>query len=668
MLKKLFNLLLLGFLLISWNQLAAQSKSQFEEYHTNKQVQQMLKKFGAKNTILHTIAESPGGEAITVLEIGSDLKDVPAIFVGANFEGNIPLATEGALYLIQMLLDSTTYTQNVKWYILPQPNPDAAAGYFADVKSGLSVNKLSINNDADDISDEDDFDDLNGDGFITQMRVTDVEGSYVISKHEPRMMDKANTKKGERGTYKIYSEGFDNDKDGKYNEDGEGGINVGIAFPHLFPRSKSEAGMYPGQTPEVYGIMRFIYDRPEIAMVYTLGSSNFCLNPPKGGRKGGANLESVKLTGRYARMLGGESGKTYKMAEVLEMAKTIAPPGMEITPSMIAGMLGLGAAVNPQEPDLVFYKAFSDDYKKYLKTKEFDTESLAPDAAKNGSFELWAYYHLGVPSFSMNLFTIPKVKEEKKDADETVSKEDVEKMTSEEFIALGNEKITAFLKANNAPEKFKAEGVVKMMESGQVNPKQMVGMMTQMPKPEKEGELSEKDKALLAYSDNELEGKGFVDWKPVNHPRLGRVEVGGYIPYLETTPKPEKIEALASTQLPWLLQLSTKLPKIKIESEKLTRLASGIYKLEIFIVNNGELAYPIAMGERNNQPAPVILALDGDFDLLEGKSRTTLGSIGANQLKKYTWLLKTKGKRPTATAKIESVVFTDTMKQINIGG
>ncbi len=668
MLKKLFSLLLAGFLIFTWNQLAAQSESEFEEYHTNKQIQQILKKLGKKDVTLHTIAESPGGEPIMVIEIGSNLEDVPAIFVGANFEGNVPLATEGALYFTQMLLDSSAYTENIKWYILPQPNPDAAAGYFADVKWGQNVNSYAINNDADEATNEDDFDDLNGDGFITQMRVADVEGSYVISKHNPLIMDKANTKKGERGAYKIYSEGLDNDRDGKYNEDGEGGINVGIAFPHLFPRAKSEAGMFTGQTPEVYGIMRFIYDRPEIAMVYTLGTSNFCAVPPKGGRKGGANLESIKLSGRYARMLGAESGKSYKMAEVMEMAKAVVPPGMEVTPSLIAGMLGLGAAVNPQENDLAFYKSFSEDYKKYLEAKNFNTETLKPSAAKDGSFELWAYYHLGVPSFSMSLFNVPKVKEEKSEADDMGSLEEVEKMTSDDFVALGTDKITAFLKANNAPDKFNAEGVIKMMEAGQVTPKQMVGMMKSTPKPEKEGELSEKDKALLAYSEAEWEGKGFVDWKVVNHATLGKVEVGGYVPYLETTPKPEKIVSLASAQLPWLLQLSTKLPKIKIENTKVKRLGTDIYKLEVFVTNTGQLAYPISMGERNNQPAPMILNLSGDIDILEGKSRTSLGSIGANQLRKYSWLIKTTAKRPGITVKIESVVFTDDVKQFNIGG
>jgi hypothetical protein len=480
MVKKLFNYLLLCIVLFHAGRVNAQNELAFNKYHIVSEVQQFLKKLQQENSSsvqLHTIAKSPGGTDINVLEIGKDLGQAPAIFVGANFEGNIPLSTEGALRFAKMLLDSTSYTKNTKWYILPLPNPDAAAGYFSAVKYDRTVNAFEINNDVDNEVNEDDFDDLNSDGLITKMRVKDLEGKFITSKIDPRIMKRADEKKGERGVYKMYSEGLDNDADGTYNEDGEGGVNIGISFPHLFPFNKKEAGLFSGQSPETYGVLRFIYDRPNIAMVYTLGSSNFCLVPPKGGRKGGANLQSIKIPARYARMLGVDASKTYTMDEVIEMMKERVPAGMEVTPSMVAGFLGLGAAVNPLDDDLKFYTQFSEDYKKYLKAKNFDTETLDPTPAKDGSFELWAYYHLGVPSFSMNLFTVPKVKEEKKNDDGVLTLDEVEKMTTDEFTALSEEKIDAFLKANNAPDRFTSKGIIEMMKSGQFTPKQMAGMM-----------------------------------------------------------------------------------------------------------------------------------------------------------------------------------------------
>jgi hypothetical protein len=669
MVRRTINYLLFS-LLFPFGAVFAQSSQTAVKYHTVSEIQQNLNKIVQtypETTKLHHIADSPGGEPVTILEIGSNLSGVPAVFVGANFEGNIPISTEGAIRFAHMLLDSTMYTSKLKWYILPLPNPDAAKGFFAQVKYDRTVNDFEINNDADEALNEDGFDDLNGDGYITQMRVKSPDGTHIISKNDPRIMVRADAGKGERGEYKIYSEGIDNDGDGSYNEDGEGGINVGIAFPHLFPATNKEAGLYPGQTPEVYGILRFIFDRPEIAMVYTLGSSNFCLVPPKGGRKGDVNLDRIKLPGRYARMLNADENQTYAMDEVIEMVKEVVPPGMEVTPSMVAGMLGLGALVNPLEDDLKFYSKFSEDYKEYLKAKKFSIENLDPKPAKDGSFELWAYYHLGVPSFSMNLFSVPKVKEEKKEEDQSLSLEDVEKMEAQEFVALGEEKITAFLKAKNAPDRFSAKGIIEMMESGKLSPKQMAGMMKNMPKQEKEGELSEKEKALLAWSEKEWNGEGFVKWEKFRHPDLGEVEIGGFVPYLETTPKQEHVDSLLTVQLPWLLQLTKEMPEISLVKEELTDLGSGIYKLELFIENKGYLSYPIAMGQRNRQPAPVVLVLEGNFEILEGNTRTPIGSIGGNQVRKLTWLIRT-NKKAEISAKLESAVFGEKVKHIKIGG
>ncbi|HSM48432.1 MAG TPA: hypothetical protein VK872_11495, partial [Draconibacterium sp.] len=167
-------------------------------------------------------------------------------------------------------------------------------------------------------------------------------------------------------------------------------------------------------------------------------------------------------------------------------------------------------------------------------------------------------------------------------------------------------------------------------------------------------------------ADKTWEGKGFVPWQKYNHPTLGEVEIGGYVPYLESTPKPELIDSLLGTQLPWLLQLTNKLPQIGIASEKITEMGGNVYKVELYIENKGYLPYPIAMGQRNNQPAPVVVVLDDEMLILEGTKRTPLGAIGGHSVKKLTWLIQTD--RKTINAKIESAVFGTVEKQIKIGG
>ncbi|MFW6370117.1 MAG: M14 family zinc carboxypeptidase, partial [Bacteroidota bacterium] len=227
MIRKTVISVVVGMLLMPCGNLFAQSVYSNTHYHTVKQIQQVLKETHQKHqatTRLITVATSPGGEPVSVLEIGSNLKDVPAIFVGANFEGNIPVATEGALKLIEMLIDSAHYSSALKWFILPQPNPDAAKNFFSNIQYSRTVNDFEVNNDADEAVNEDGYEDLNGDGYITQMRVKNLNGNHVVSKADPRMMVEANMANGERGEYLIYSEGIDNDKDGAYNEDPQGGI------------------------------------------------------------------------------------------------------------------------------------------------------------------------------------------------------------------------------------------------------------------------------------------------------------------------------------------------------------------------------------------------------------------------------------------------------------
>ena len=646
--------------------LFAQINLSTAQYHKIPEVKQVLKDMQQKNqasTRLHTVAASPGGEPVIILEIGSNLKNVPAVFVGANFEGNVPLATEGALRLISMLFDSTHYTRNLKWYIMPQPNPDAAGNFFSDVKYGRTVNDFEINNDADDAVNEDGFNDLNNDGYITQIRVRSLSGTHIISKSDPRLMVRADEKKGERGEFNLYSEGIDDDNDGEYNEDGEGGINVGIAFPHLFQEKNKEAGLWPGQTPEVYGILRFIFDRPEIAMVFTLGSSDFCIAPPEKGRKGDISYDKIKIPVRYARIFNVDENLTYPMDKVMEMVKAHIPDGTDFTPEMVAGLFGLGTVVNPLEDDLRFYSRFSNEYKKYLSFKNFSINNLKPPPAKDGSFELWAYYHLGVPSFSMNLFTVPMAKEKIKEKNEIISPDNIKKMNRDEFIAIGEENIAILLENYNATELFTAVEIMEKVKEGFLTPEQIMDKLINIPQPEKESSLREEEKALLAWSDREWNGNGFTEWKKYQHPELGEVEIGGFIPYIESTPKAEHIDSLLNIKIPWLFQLTKKLSQISIVKEELTDLGSGIFKLEVYIENQGYLPYPIAMGQRNNQPAPVVVVLNGNIEILEGLKRTPLRTIGGNQVKKLTWLLKSE-KRAVISAGIESAVFPEEVKQI----
>ena len=646
----------------------------FDRYHTPAAINTALRDFARANPAsarLHTLARSAGGRDVLLLEIGSEVKNakkaIPAVLVVANMEGTVPLSSEAALYLTKLILEKPDVHKDLTWYVLPCGNPDAAIGYFQKPLKMDPRNTTPINDDQDDQTDEDGADDLDQNNIITSMRVKNPEGQWIPVPGEPRLMKRADWSKGEKGLYKLYTEGLDNDEDGKYNEDGPGGVNIGITFPHLFKFFTASGGRWSGAEEESFHLIKFTSDHREIGLTFVFGSANFCLNPPRGGRRGEADLTQLKIPERFASFMGADPNKTYTMEEVIELIKPIVPPGREVDESMVASFLGLGAAVNPLADDLKFYKELSDKYKEFLKDNKIDKERLNPARDKDGSFELWTYYHLGLPSFAMDFWTLPKVKEEKKEGEE-ITPEKLEKMTNEEFIALGEEKIDAFLKSSGAPANFKAEMVIDALEGGKMDTKKIAEMMKKMPKPKSEEGAGPKDKALLAFSDKELGGKGFIDWTPFQHPTLGEVEIGGEVPFVNNTPPVEKIESLLKGQVPWVFEIRQKMARIKVGKTEVKPMGSSVYQVKVWVENTGYLPYPTAMGKRNKRVLPVVVTLEGDgFKIVDGKKRSLIQSIAGNKAASVTWIVH--AEKPTKlTVKVQTEMAWSDSASISLGG
>jgi len=618
-----------------------QSVVSFNKYHNYTEQSKtltLLNKKAPKNTKIHKLTVTPGKRQMLLFEIGNEInvkqKKNPAIFIVANLEGKTPIATTAAMYLINDLIANPERYGKLNWYIIANANPDASENYFSKLKYTDSRNNFKYNDDMDDQTDEDPFDDLDANGFITQMRVKDIMGEWLPDEKDPRILRKADKSKGEKGIYKLYTEGIDNDKDGKYNEDPRGGTNIGINFPHLFRPFTKTGGMWAGSADESYAIMKFVNEHREIAMTMTYGTTNFCLNPPKSGRKGSVDLARIRLDKGQAKMLGADEKKSYSLDQIVEMAQKLYPG---VTADQVASFMGLGAVVNPLAKDLKFYKSLSDDYKEYLKAQKIEANRFDPEKAKDGSFELWSYYQIGVPTFTMDFWTLPKPKDKKKAKGLSLDK--LEKMTKEEFAKLDNKQIDSLLKENKAPKQFNAIKVKKMIEGGKMSPKMMAGMLKKGKKEKDDKKDNKKLKAFLAYSDTELNGKGFIDWKPYKHPSLGEVEIGGKVPFVENTPKAEIIDSLLQTQVPWIYKLSAKLADLKITKTSVKSQGGHVYKVEAWVENKGFLPFPTAMGKKDGHVPVAVLELNGKIEVLSGKKRTPIRSLDGNSITKYTWLI-----------------------------
>jgi hypothetical protein len=672
--KRTRFLIVSGVLLACAAVLAAQAAVDFDRFHTPAEVDKALAEFAQANpqvTKLHRLGTSPGDRAVILIEIGPETgrasKTLPAVMVTANMEGTVPIATEAALFLIQELLSNPEARGDKTWYVLPCGNPDAAAGYFAKPLKLDPRNTRPYNDDMDDRTDEDGSDDLDGDGLITMMRVKHPGGEWMPIEGEPRLMKKADNSKGEKGVFKLYTEGIDNDADGQYNEDGPGGVNVGINYPHLFQFHTKTGGSWAGSEEESFHLIKFINEHREIGLTFCFGATNFFMTPPRGGRQGSADMTKIKVPDSMGEMLGIDTSRTYTMQEIMDLVQPLVPPGMEVTEAMLASFLGLGAVVNPLPEDLKFYTELSEKYKEFLKENELDAKRQDTAAAKDGSFELWAYYHLGLPSFSMDFWTLPEVKEEKEDEPD-ITPDKLEEMSNEEFIALGEEKIGEFLKSVGAPDNFKAAQVIDALKGGMMDTKRMATMLRQMPKPKSKEGADPKEKALLAFSDAELEGKGFVPWKPFPHPTLGEVEIGGAVPFTDNTPPPGKIESLLKGQVPWVFEVAGEMARIQIAQTKVESLGSDVYRVEVWVENIGTFPYPTAMGKRNTRILPVVVTLEGQgLSIVEGKPRMLIQTIDGHKSVKVSWIIRSGGAKSIKVKASTRIAWEDT-KTVTLGG
>jgi len=198
-------------------------------------------------------------------------------YIDGNIHGNEIQGAEVALYTLYYLLknygltDFTTRLMDERtFYVVPTMNPDSR-DYFLHKPTNANSPRSGLrpmDDDRDGLADEDDADDLDGDGSITLMRKKDPNGNFRSDPNDPRLM--IPVKPGEKGEYTVLGEeGIDNDGDGLVNEDGLGGYDMNRNFgwnwqPDYVQRG---AGEFPHCFPETKAVADFILSHPNIAGV-----------------------------------------------------------------------------------------------------------------------------------------------------------------------------------------------------------------------------------------------------------------------------------------------------------------------------------------------------------------------------------------------------------------
>ena len=319
----------------------------------------LVKNYPALASII-PIAKTNGGKDIWLLTIGSGkTESKPAIAVIGGTEGNHLLGTEMAIGFAENLLKASG-SDSIKnklakttYYVFPNMSPDAMEQYFGKLKYERNGNATETDDDRDGKLNEDGFDDLDGNGKITMMRVESPIGDYKLHPDDPRVMIKADATKGEKGKYILLTEGIDNDKDGLLNEDGEGGIAFNRNLTYKHNTFAPGAGDFPASEKETRALLDFLYDAFNVYAVVSFGSNNNLSTP-------------------------------------------IAYNALAAREKILSGYL---------EPDAKVNSMVSDLYNKATGTKD------APKTGSGGGDVLsWGYFHYGRYSFSTPGWWVPKTK------------------------------------------------------------------------------------------------------------------------------------------------------------------------------------------------------------------------------------------------------------------
>jgi hypothetical protein len=152
-----------------------------------------------------SLTKTAGGKEIIVLSIGTGDRDTkPAIAILGGIDGSHLLGRELSVGFAENLLKESAKPEiskllnSLTFYVFPDLSPDASEQFFSAVKYERSSNTRSTDADRDFSFDEDPYEDLNNDGFITLIRVSDPLGTFIESEDDKRVLVAADLSKGER--------------------------------------------------------------------------------------------------------------------------------------------------------------------------------------------------------------------------------------------------------------------------------------------------------------------------------------------------------------------------------------------------------------------------------------------------------------------------------------
>jgi hypothetical protein len=502
------------------------------------------------------VGTSRGNRKIDALRLsaGERAPGRPAILLVANIDG--PAAWTASIALSHAQKLAANYASDAKTkalldtttlYIVPRAAPDAAEARFVEPLHEAQASGRGIDNDRDGRFGEDGPSDVNEDGLVLVLRVLDPEGEWLEDPADARALVRADRAKGQHGRFKRWVEGRDSDKDELVGEDSEFDAVVNRNFAARWVEHDPASGLFATDEPEVRALCDFILAHKDIALVVTYGMQDNLVEKPK------------------------------SVADDAPNVKLIPPVGV-------------------QQSDADLYAEIGQRYKRITKSSAKGRDE------SEGSFQTWIQMHRGLWSLNLALWSMP-LDESGKPVDAAAKPADSETKSDKDADAS------------------------KKDDSKKDDDK---------PKP------SDDAKRLRWMDANAGESARFVPWKPFDHPELGAVEIGGFAPFATIEPPESERARIAAVELEFLVSLGDLLPRVKVAKCTAKEVSAGLWKIEATITNDSFLPYASAAGRRAEtvRPVRVTLRAPKNVQLLAGTRQQLVQNIeSSGGRKELTWLV-----------------------------
>jgi len=141
----------------------------------------------------------------------------------------------------------------------------------------------------------------------------------------------------------------------------------------------------------------------------------------------------------------------------------------------------------------------------------------------------------------------------------------------------------------------------------------------------------EDDLKVFEWAQRIAPGEGHVDWKPFDHPQLGKVEIGGWNRMAVFTNPPPALREKEIERFPkWLLWQTLISPKLDVREIQVTSAGNDTWRVRLIVQNTGWLpsyVSKVAVKRKLLRGVLAEISVPADARLVSGRPREELGEL-----------------------------------------